>query len=246
MTEVFVNPECPFSLKSFDLLTQLKKHSTKKVFYLKNEEDFKKYIEQPFEQLYQLVVAQISGEIIKYINTSTQLDNDLSEPFFEYNLFSKTMEFKWDNAHFFIRIIQHGLWVGLYISENSLSRQKFIKNMQNNTTLKEILLQNTRITDNASFFSESSQQISKINRLADWLKIVARQKSATKCIQVTRYITSAQILNFDYQQLTNEIKQLFEGIFPLFLVATCDEPITAIEKYLDQTNLNIFAKYCCQ
>ncbi|MBD2728220.1 tetratricopeptide repeat protein [Nostoc sp. FACHB-892] len=241
MTEVFVNPECPFSLKSFDLLTQLKEHSTKKAFYLRNEKDFKKYIEQPFEQLYQLVIAQLSGEIIKYINTDTQLDNDLSEPFFEYNLFSKTMELQWNNAHFFIRIIQYGLWVGLYIPEKSLSRKKFIQNVQHNTILKEILLQNIRIDDNFSLFSESSQQISKINRLADWLKIVARQKTATKCIQVTKYIASDEILNFEYQQLTNEIKQMFEGIFPLFLAATCDEPITAIEKYLAQ--INIVAQY---
>ncbi|MEH1808848.1 hypothetical protein [Nostoc sp.] len=135
MTEVLVNPECPFSLKSFDLLTQLQKYSTKEYFYLINEEDFKNYIEQPFQQLYHLVIAQLSGEIIKQLNTNIQLDNYLNEPFFEYNLFSNTMEAQWDNAHFFIRIIQNGLWFGLYISERSVNRQKFIKNIQNNTTL---------------------------------------------------------------------------------------------------------------
>ena len=230
MTEVFVNPECPFSLKSFDLLAQLKNNSSERYFYLKHEEDFKRYIEQPFQQLYQLTIAQLSGEIIKLINIEIDLSVDLYTPFFEYNLFSKKMEIDLNNAHFFIRILQDGLWFGLYISDESVNRQKFIKNIQNNTTLKEILLQNTRITDNASFFSESSQHISTINPLADWLKIVARQKSATKHIQVTRYMTYDQILTFDYQQLTNEIKQLFEGIFPLFLVATCDKPKTAIEE----------------
>ncbi|MHC5747222.1 MAG: tetratricopeptide repeat protein, partial [Nostoc sp.] len=244
MTEVLVNPECPFSLKSFDLLTQLQKYSTKEYFYLINEEDFKNYIEQPFQQLYHLVIAQLSGEIIKQLNTNIQLDNYLNEPFFEYNLFSNTMEAQWDNAHFFIRIIQNGLWFGLYISERSVNRQKFIKNIQNNTTLKEVLLQNTRIHDSFNLYSESSQQISTINRLADWLKIIARQKSATKCIQVTKYLTYNQILSFDYQQLTNEIKQLFEGIFPLFLVATCNQPVTAIEKYLEP--INIIANYYCQ
>ncbi|MHC5934538.1 McrB family protein [Nostoc sp.] len=245
MTEVFVNPECPFSLKSFDLLTQLKNNSSKIDLYLKHEKDFKRYIEQAFQQLCQLTIAQLSGEIIKLINIEIDLSLDLDIPFFEYNLFSKKMEINFNNAHFFIRIIQNGLWFGLYISERSVNRQKFIKNIQNNTTLKEIILQNTRITDNVSFFSESSQHISTINPLADWLKIVARQKSATKCIQVTKYIGYDKVLTFDYQQLNNEIKLLFEGIFPLFLVATCDAPIIAIETYLHQANIE-YAKYYCQ
>ncbi|MEH2049920.1 hypothetical protein [Nostoc sp.] len=167
MTEVFVNQEYPFSVKSFDLLAQLNKNSRKEDFYLKNEENFRNHIEQPFQHLYQLIIAQLSGEIIKQMNTNIQLENYLNEPYFEYNLFLKQMEIPLHNAQFFIRLIQDGLWFGLYISEISVNRQKFIKNIQNNITLKEILLQNTRIHDNFFLYSESTQHISKINRLAD-------------------------------------------------------------------------------
>ncbi|MDZ8223452.1 hypothetical protein [Nostoc sp. ChiVER01] len=112
MTEVFVNPECPFSLKSFDLLAQLKKHSSQD-FYSKHEEDFKTYIQQPFQQLYQLTIAQLSGEIIKQLHTDIQENIFLYEPFIEYNLFLKQMETQWNNAHFFIRIIPNWFMVWL-------------------------------------------------------------------------------------------------------------------------------------
>ncbi|BAY78459.1 hypothetical protein NIES25_49330 [Nostoc linckia NIES-25] len=243
MTEVFVNPECPFSLKSFDLLAQLQNNSSKEQFYLKHQEEFKSYIRQPFQQLYQLIVAQLSGEIINRIDTNNDLFISVYPHYFEYKFFTKEVKKEFNNAHFFIRIRQHGLWLGLYISEKSNNRQKFINNIQNNTTLKEILIQNTRIDNNVFLFSKSSQQISRINRLADWLRIVARHKSATKCIQVTKFISFNKVLSFDYQQLVIEIKQLFEDIFPLFLVAICDEPITAIEQYFSKDNLGSALNY---
>ncbi|RCJ36853.1 hypothetical protein A6769_15280 [Nostoc punctiforme NIES-2108] len=250
MTEVFVNPECPFSLKSFDLLAQLKKHSSQN-FYSKHEEDFKTCLELPIKQLLHYLTAQLSGEIIRKLNMEFNLFNlevDFSQPCFEYNFFPKEMKskIKSNNANFFIQVIQNGFWFGLYVSERSADRQTFIKNVQTNTTLKEILIQNTVVSEKCDLFSKSSQEISPINRLGDWLKIVARQKSATKCIQVTRYFTYYQILTFDYQQLTNEIKQLFEGIFPVFLAATCDEPIAAIEEYLHQINIKNGKYYCWQ
>ncbi|MEH1907635.1 MAG: hypothetical protein V7L05_18800 [Nostoc sp.] len=217
MTEVFVIPECPFSLKSFDLLAQLKKNSSKKDFYLKYKEDFQNYIEWPIQKLLEFVLAQLKGEIIKQLDTKVDLSSSLYHPYFEYNLSSKNLEKKFNNARFFIRIVQDWFWFGLYISETSTERQRFIKNVQNNINIKEILLQHTKISNNCSLFSESSQEITKINRLADWLKIVSRQKSATKCIQISRHIRKEEVLNFDYQQLTNEIKQLIEGIYLLLL-----------------------------
>ncbi|MBN3891797.1 MAG: tetratricopeptide repeat protein [Nostoc sp. JL31] len=244
MTEVFVNPECPFSLKSLDLLAQLKKHSNKRDFYLKNQEAYKSYIEQPLEQLYQFTIAQISGEIRKLLNTNAVLKYNFHIPYFEYRLFLKQIDSENNKAHFIIQITQEAFYFGLYIPETSNDRQKFIKNIQTNKIIKEILLQNIRLSDKYSLFTEPSQSINTINRLAEWLKIVARQNSATKKIIVYRAIRLENILTFDYQQLTNEIKQVLEEIFPLFLVATCDEPITAIKKYLHQTNIEYGKIYC--
>lgn len=70
------------------------------------------YIEQPFQHLYQLTIAQLSGEIIKIINTNNDFSSSLyfDKPYLEYNLFDKEVEKKFNNAHFFIRIAQYGLW----------------------------------------------------------------------------------------------------------------------------------------
>ena len=65
MIDVTVNPECPFSVETFDLLSKLKTNSQD--FYIAHEEEFKKYVENPVEQLSHQVAAQLPDGIIKQV-----------------------------------------------------------------------------------------------------------------------------------------------------------------------------------
>ncbi|MHC5827314.1 MAG: hypothetical protein ACYT04_68420 [Nostoc sp.] len=67
MTEVTPHPECPFTPKTFELLEKYT-NSSSKDFYLTHEREFKEYLEQPLQKIYNYVAAQLEGEMIKKLN----------------------------------------------------------------------------------------------------------------------------------------------------------------------------------
>jgi len=69
--------------------------------------------------------------------------------------------------------------------------------------------------------------------LADWFRILARQNSATKDIQASPHLQPSQVLLCSNEQLITHIKQTLEGLFPLFLLATYNDPIPVIRDYLN-------------
>ena len=72
---------------------------------------------------------------------------------------------------------------------------------------------------------------------------MARQNSATKKIQASVHIPKNQILECSSQHLIYHIKQTFVGMFPLFLIATSEQPIPALEEYLIDRNKKFRVTY---
>jgi tetratricopeptide (TPR) repeat protein len=64
-------------------------------------------------------------------------------------------------------------------------------------------------------------------------KHLSRQNSATKNIQASLLLKPYQVLSSSKEELVTQIKETFEGIFPLFLLAVSDEPETDIREYLN-------------
>ena len=230
MTEVVVNPECPFSQTSFKLIEELKKDSEQH-FYLAHKEDFQKYIEKPLQIIYSHVVAQLHGEITKRLDIPINIVPNTTNQGSEYNLYQRKLEQKKGDAHLFINFTSEEFRFGLFIPQKSNDKVRLIKNTQNNQA-KEIIFQNTHLPDGCVLHNSSQKNLDRINFLGDWLKHVARQNSVTKNIQVSVHIKPNQVLLCSCEDLVNQIKRTFEGIFPLFLMAVSDEPIKEIRKCL--------------
>ncbi|MEH2385218.1 MAG: hypothetical protein V7K14_05385 [Nostoc sp.] len=236
MTEVTPHPECPFTPKTFELLEKYK-NSSSKDFYLTHEREFKEYLEQPLQKIYKYVAAQLEGEMIKKLNLKTNELPKTTKNGCEYNLYHR-LSINPGDARLFINTVDTELRFGLFISQNSNDKPKFIKNTQNNR-IKEIILQNTHILRDCNFHYSSNISLEKINFLADWLRLIARQNSKTKNIQVSMHLESTEVLICSIEELVFKIKQTLESVYILFLVATFDKPIREINNYLNvKSNLS--------
>jgi tetratricopeptide (TPR) repeat protein len=231
MADVTVHPECPFSEETFNLLAQLEQD-----FYIAHEEEFKKYVEQPLQKLCCQVAAQLPGEIIKRIEMKLDVAPHITWKKYECIFYHKSTDFNSKNARLFINLVQDDFRFGLFIIDKTPDKQRFIQNSQKNLT-KEVILQNTQLPDKCSLLSSSKKTLDSINRLGDWLRRLARQNSVTKNIQASVHIKPKQALMSSEEQLIAQIIQTFKGLFPLFLIATCDDSITAIREYFNSPGI---------
>jgi len=237
MADFTVHPECPFSVETFEILAKLN-NSTKDEndFYLEYEEEFKKYVEKPLQELYRHVAAQLPGGISKRIDINCL--PILNYKALYYNISARAVDNKTNSAKLFISIVKEELRFGLFITERSPDKQRFIKNYQD-SLVKEIILQQTRLTEDYCLHCSSKRALDQANLLGDWLRYLARKNSATKNIQISIHLNAQQVLSSSKEKLINQIKQTFEGLFPLFLLATSDKPERALRGYLNPWNKRI-------
>jgi 5-methylcytosine-specific restriction protein B len=239
-------PTYLFSNETFDLLKKLSEKSTGD-FYLAQEEQFKKYVEKPLKELIQQVASQLPHKITKRINIQTGISqHDPNPNIFECIFCHKKADLSISNsnAELFIGISELGIFFGFFISESSPDKQQFIQNYQNNLVVKEVILQHTHISKSCTLHSSSKKEFEHINRLGDWLRHIARENSATKTIQASVHLSKDKVFQYSSEQLSTQIAQTFEELFPLFLLATCDDPMPALRDYLTFRNqINFLSCY---
>ena len=243
MTEVTPHPECPFTPKTFELLEKFK-NSSSEDFYLTHEKEFQEYLEQALQKIYKYLIFQLQGEMTKKLNIKNNELPETTKNGCKYNLYHQSSSNK-NDTHLFINIVHTEFRFGLFIPEISNEKARFIKSTQNNR-IKEIILQNTNILDDCEFHYSSDRKIKKINFLADWLRLIARQNSKTKNIQVSTHLESNKVLLFSFEELVVKIKQTLECVYILFITATSDNPVREINVYLSFESNNISIKYCEQ
>lgn len=243
MADVTVHPECPFSEETFNLLAPPEQD-----FYIAHKAEFKKYVEQPFQKLCRQVAAQLPNQIIKRLELKVEASQNSSNKICVGIFYEKRtrLDLKNNFAILFINL-DSDFWLrlrfGLLITDKTKSKQRFIENVKNNFN-KEIILQNTCLPDNCTLYlSNYSKKFEKINRLGEWLKLLARKNSSTKNIEASVFLLPNQVLLYSSEQLTTQIKQTFESLFILFLMATFDDPIDEIRHYLNSNNNTSAERY---
>ncbi|MBD2347282.1 tetratricopeptide repeat protein [Anabaena subtropica] len=242
MTEVTPHPECPFSHITFELLQKIKKNSVTD-FYLSHKKDFQDYIENPFETIYNHLIAQLPLQIIEKVNVNTNLTRlTHGNGVISYRFTPKESTNKFSYINLFISIDDYELRSGLIIHEFSEAREKFIENLKIKK-VKEIILQHLHPIDDLYLRSESNTRISRENRLSDWLGTVGWLKSATKNIQVSKHLRLQEVLSYSSLEIIEQIRQTLGRVFILFLVATEDDPIRQLKRYILKEDLRIANNY---
>jgi len=241
MADVAVHPQCPFSVETFDLLVQLKTNS--KDFYIAHEKEFKQYVENPIQQLSRQVAAQLPGEIIKRLELKFNAAPNFKGKNYASHFYKKQTNPNIIHTNFFITISSVEFRFGLLILDQTDDKKRFIRNSQMSFN-KEIIFQNTCLHDDCQLhFLSSGKSLDYINRLGEWLKLLARQNSRTKNIQASVHLNPKEVLLYSTEELSTQIKQNFEYLFILFLMATCNDPVQDIREYLNPYKKYLVEEY---
>lgn len=221
----------PFSHRTFELLSQLRSHPNER-FYQLRKNKFKQHVEKPFQEIYRQVANQIPNQMTKWLDMNCEM---FAYP--EWNLYYKGFfpckNISTKEANFFIDINYTHLFFGFIVYRGSSYQNLFLENLQKYSEVKDFVLEN-KLDSRCQLHGKKKRRSSY--SLSSWLKKPAGKNTTHKSIQSSVHLSIETVLRSSTEELTNRILQTFQTIFPLFLIAICDEPMSAIKEYMNPYN----------
>lgn len=242
-----VNPDCPFSPKTFELLELL--HATpRKEFYDAHKDEFERQLKRPFQQLMQTVAAQLPEPIREVMETQKRLFGQIHKN--DYGQ-GNTYDYYWGafyakggkrktSAQLSMWMNHERLEFGFYIGDyGDEQRERFQRNCDRLRQDLVSLLKSTLDCDRFYFGPrdqlEFDSQGNILNRkklpFADWLS--HPDIFQTDLGHMGMVLSKPQILQQSEQALAEQMLQTYAQLFPLVLLAIHDEPIPFIRDYLE-------------
>ena len=228
--------------EAFTLLEQIHLNPTKE-FYSTHAEEFKQRLEKPFQQLLGAVGQRLRPEITELMET-------------EKRIFSRIMKNDWgrggawdfywgafypkggkrtEAAQLFLGMHEDCLEFGFYIGEyGAEKRDRFTQSCSRHLETLEDLLMKPLSRDDLEFgetgaagdYRSKPVQGLKWN---DWLNQV-EQARIRAVVRLSR--NEVQVMSDD--TLAENIADVFHDLFPLVLLATKDDPLTEIRRYVGE------------
>ena len=246
MEKVFVHPECPFSVETFNLLAQFYTTADESSdFYMAHKKDFLKYVEEPLKYVSIQVEEMLPDFIKKHINIKWErLGSIIITDFCQSIAYSVAFGFEditsLNDAQLMLRFDSQKLSFGFYAKNEYVDC--IIENYQCNyldkpgviEILKRYELPNqhhcylTQQIIHVNSRPESRSIIMKpqkcIYELLESIISLAEQPPEVKIhkftnIQVAISLESEEILGYSAKQLIHKIAQTFKKVFALFLIS---------------------------
>lgn len=233
----------PFTAQTFALLEQLRVSPTKDV-YVAHKQEFRDHLERPFQELFEQVVTQLRPEITELMETEKHVfsripKNDYGRggawPFYWGALYPKGGK-RIEDAQLYASIDADRLGFGFYMGEYASSqRERFVRNCRAHyqvlTKLLKPALQNEKLNygspEESTDASSAGAPIESTPAWKEWLERPERFG-----IRVAAVARKEDVLATSAQDVTRQIADAFRDLFPLVLLATLDDPLPSIKKYL--------------
>lgn len=233
-----------FTTRTFDLLQAL--HATpRSAFYLEHKEDFKTYLEEPFQRLMRDVAARLPAAITARMETERNvfariLKNDYGQ--------GGAWEHYWGafypqggkriaDPQLFMGIKYGWLEFGFYIGEyGNASQRRILQNAQVHYEALVKLLEPQLNDSGLIYGSREAIIVAEDGTVtaptgmtgAEWLRNPERGD-----FRVAVVLPRAKVLQYTTEELVAEVVATYERLFPLILLAVEDDPLPAILDYLD-------------
>ena len=227
--------QCPFTTETFALLAKLNAEPTAAT-YQQFKEAFHNSVEAPLQKLIHAVVEHLSDKVVAYLETEKEifariLKNDYGRggawDFYWGALYPKGGK-RTNDAQLFIWMNHERLETGFYIGEyGSEQKNRFLKNSKLHWEEIAPILE-TRVKDESITLGgdEGLDKNTGLN-FAAWLKNVSPSS-----IRAGVSIASGKVLKRTKTELVEQISSLFEGLFPLVLLATSEDPVNDIATFI--------------
>ena len=242
MEEVFVHPECPFSVKTFNLLSQFYKNPSSD-FYREHKRDFLKYVEDPLKYISSQVEEQLPDFIKEYINIKHEGFASITEiGDLEPTAYSIVFNLKnilstvhcISRAQLMLNLENQQLTFGFSSESNDFDAveeyrlQPYIIDEDIIELLKRYHLPNNyssyvtwKTTDSKLYkwhFNHTAKNVYEILE-----RLMSRSASPALKIKLTKFqvqvsVEPEKILGYSANDLIKKIGQTFNKLFPLFLI----------------------------
>ena len=232
-----------FTIRTFDLLSKLHENPTKD-FYLAHKEEFKTYLEGPFQQLFYDVAAQLPVPILKVMETKKRvfariIKNDYGQGGawdFYWGAFYPKGSKRIEDAQLSMWINPDLLEFGFYIGEyGAEQRQRFLRNCRRHYATLVRFLEGSLSDDRLIFTNHDDIVINPDNSVSSKVNLTWREWLKTPDqvnFDVSLVLPRAIALQYPAPELCDLIVQIYQRLFPLVLLTIEDDPIPAIGEYI--------------
>ncbi len=239
-----VNPDCPFSLQTFQLLAGLHEIPTME-FYSAHRDEFKAHVEDRFRGLLQSVCETLPAPITALMETEHRVfgripKNDFGQGGawdFYWGAFYPKGGQRIQDAQLFLWMNHERLEYGFYIGEyGTEQRKRFVRHCNEHgealASILEPVLSSERLVfgrregrrDHSGDNEEEAATLS-------WRAWLADPEEAG--IHVATLVPKATVIQRSKDELVELIGDGFQRVFPLVLLAVSDDPVLEIEAYLE-------------
>jgi 5-methylcytosine-specific restriction protein B len=235
--------ESLFTQKTFDLLAGLHEDPTAD-FYSKNKEALKEYIEEPFQDLMRSVVDKLNPEVVHFMETETGifsrfLKNDYGRggawDYYWGRFYPKGIN-KSDGSQLILFINREAMYAGFMLGDYASDAKKlYLENIKANKTridelLGNIILERVITIGNRYLYGKSVNdgESKPPTTIEAWM---ADPNIAE--YDLTRLYLKEDLLHLSLEELSDEIAEIYNQLYPFVILASSTNPIPMIEKYLD-------------
>jgi len=233
-----------FTEQTYQLLKQLEANPTRR-FYDANKLTLDQYVQKPFQNLLQNIASQLPDPIIQAMEISNffsarfNVDDiiywDRINSYLNKDFYLKANN-PTNNAHFFIllsnEILHFGFTINGYADQY---RQRFEDNCKACFYLLPQILPLTVDKQKAMMGNYDLIAEFQSNKIMQFTELIL--PALFKCYtqdetHITKYFFTSQLSVYSKEKLTQQITDYFTQIFPLIILATSDNPMPEIERYL--------------
>ncbi|AFZ10064.1 ATPase associated with various cellular activities AAA_5 [Oscillatoria nigro-viridis PCC 7112] len=253
MEKVFVHPECPFSVNTFNLLEKFYEDPSSD-FYMAHHKDFLKYVEEPlkyiFSQVEELLPDYIKNNIyIRWDRFGYFTEKDSSQSII-YNIALDCQEINsLDRSQLMLRLENHKLIFGFEVhnyylidmlnnykcflrdkldAREILARYKLPNKHHCSFTLKIIRGNSEAAEFSSSIILKNQKTIYELLENMYFYcygqtKPTHKVRKTITNIQLAISLEAEGILGSSVKQLIHQIAQTFKKVFPLLLISYYDD-----------------------
>ena len=233
-----------FTATTFDLMTQLAENPTT-AFYLSHKVDFRQWVEAPFQALLRDVASGLPAMMTQYLETEKRLfakipKNDYGQGgawSFYWGAFYPKGSKRIDDAQLSLWIDHRYLEFGFYIGDHGdETRERFLHNCEKHGSVLQQWLVPRLSAEKFVFGSRETITVSPdgdittSTGISNWHEWFQNPKQAN--FDASIIWPKDKLMSLSASELQQKIRQTYEMLFPLILIAILDEPMVQIQSYL--------------
>ena len=224
-----------FSARTFELMAGLTENLTK-AFYDENREAFAAYLEEPFKRLLQSVPAELTPPMLEVLETERRIFSKILKSDFGrggvwdyyWGAFYPKDQKRVAGAQLFAWINRNCFGWGFYVGEyaDQVSEAILGQFRRRREALRAIL--KAHISEGRFLFGSQGDAdgglVGGTRSIDEWIDNLSEASLSARMS-----LTRDEALGLSETELRDRIAGDFRELFPLVLIATHDDPVTAIE-----------------